>query len=110
MYRIFDAHNDLFEDVDEKRTRGLSRIIENHHAAQWKKGGCIGGFYPIWVDPDSVVYPEPPSRQALHILQHMQEELAQAEGAAVAATTLDQFRQAMDSGKHALLLGADGLS
>ncbi len=110
MYPIFDGHNDLFEDVHEKRARGLDRVIERFHVPQWKKGGCVGGFYPIWVDPEQTVYPEPPAQQAPKILRHMVQELAQAENGAVAATTLDQFHQAVDSGRHALILGAEGLS
>lgn len=110
MYPIFDGHNDLFEDVHEKRARGLDRIIERFHAPQWTQGGCIGGFYPIWVDPEQTVYPEPPARQAPQILLHMAQELTQAESAATAATTLDQFQEAAAQGKHALILGAEGLS
>lgn len=110
MYQIFDGHNDLFEDVDEKRARGLDRIMEQFHTPQWQKGGCIGGFYPVWVDPGSQVYPEPPAQQAQHILRHMREELAQAERVAQAVTTLAAFHEAVENGKHALFLGAEGLS
>ncbi len=104
---IFDAHSDLWEDVDEKRRRGLDDIIRRFHLRNWKTGQVSGGIYPIWVDPFGAA---PPAEQALSIIENMTRELKQAGGIVQAVTSAEQYIQAESNGIHAMFLGAEGLS
>ena len=110
MYRIFDAHSDLFEDIDEKRERSVPYIVRSLHMPKWQTGGCTGGFCPIWVDPDVVVYPMPVEEQFNRILMHMQEEFEETKDIFVPVTSCEQYESAVEQGKHAVFLGTEGLS
>ena len=110
MYKLFDAHSDLFEDVDEKRQRGLSQIIRTYHADKWTFGGCVGGFCPIWVDPFCEVYSMPVEEQACRILDHMNEELNECSDIACIVTDSSEYEAAVSSGRHAIFTGTEGLS
>lgn len=104
---IFDAHSDLWEDVDEKRRRGLDNIIRRFHLPNWKTGQISGGIYPIWVDPFGTA---PPAEQALSIIENMSRELKQAGSIVQVVTSAEQYIQAEANGRHAMFLGAEGLS
>ena len=110
MYRLFDAHSDLFEDVDEKRARGLDGIIRSFHAERWRTGGCAGGFCPIWVDPFCEVYTMPVEEQARRIIGHMNDEFAECGDYAVQVTDAASYEAAVREGKHAIFTGCEGLS
>ena len=104
---IFDAHSDLWEDVDEKRRRGLDNIIRRFHLPNWKTGQISGGIYPIWVDPFGTA---PPAEQALSIIENMSRELKQAGSIVQVVTSAEQYIEADANGRHAMFLGAEGLS
>ena len=104
---IFDAHSDLWEDVDEKRRRGLDNIIRRFHLPNWKTGQISGGIYPIWVDPFGTA---PPAEQALSIIENMSRELKQAGSIVQVVTSAEQYIEAEANGRHAMFLGAEGLS
>ena len=110
MYKLFDAHSDIFEDVDEKRARGLKNIIRDYHKDKWLAGGCVGGFYPVWVDPYCEVYSMPVEEQAERIIGHMKEELAVCTDEAVLVTSASEYEEAVSANKHAIFTGAEGLS
>ena len=110
MYKLFDAHSDLFEDVDEKRQRGLTQIIRTFHVGKWTAGGCIGGFCPIWVDPFCEVYSMPVEEQAQRILMHMNEELSECGDIACIVKDSSEYEAAVSSGRHAIITGTEGLS
>ena len=109
MPYIFDGHSDILEDVDEKRQRGLDRIIETCHAESWHRGDCRGGFCPIWVDPFETVYTMPVEAQAERIIAHMEAELAE-NLLAEAVGDYAEYCDALARGRHAMLLGSEGLS
>lgn len=110
MYKLFDAHSDLFEDVDEKRQRGLTQIIRTYHADKWATGGCIGGFCPIWVDPFCEVYSMPVEEQAKRILMHMDEEFSECRDIACMVRDSSEYTAAVSGGRHAIFTGTEGLS
>lgn len=110
MYTLFDAHSDLFEDVDEKRQRGLNQIIRTYHADKWSAGACAGGFCPIWVDPFCEVYSMPVEEQAQRILMHMDEEFSECGDIACIVRDSSEYAAAVSSGRHAVFTGTEGLS
>ena len=104
---IFDGHSDLWEDVDEKRRRGLRQVIRTVHQPRWEAGGVEGGFYPVWVDPEGML---PPVRQAESIFRQMAAELEECGDLVQVVRTAEEYSAAVRAGKHALILGAEGLS
>ncbi|MGI6211327.1 MAG: dipeptidase [Anaerovoracaceae bacterium] len=107
---IFDGHSDLWEDVYEKRLRGMTSIIPRFHMKKWKEGNVNGGFYPIWADPYRTVYPIPVKQQAHAIITSMQQEIKEDEQFVQVVRNLHEYQNALRLGKHALFLGSEGLS
>ena len=110
MYRLFDAHSDIFEDIDEKRERGLKEIIRKGHYDKWLAGGCVGGFGPVWVDPYCEVYNMPVREQASRIISHVRDELEECKDIAMIVTGREAYDAAVNSNKHAIFTGTEGLS
>ncbi len=104
---IFDGHSDLWEDVDEKRSRGMGHIINTIHAEKWRLGNIGGGFYPIWVDPESE---RDVKQQAYSILRNMSAELRECSEHVSAVRNYHEFQEAHKAGKYGIFLGAEGLS
>lgn len=109
MLRVFDGHSDLFEDVYEKRNRGMRDVIKQIHAPKWEKGYCKSGFCPIWADPFSEVYPLSVDEQYEGITAQMEAELLN-NPCAEAVTCSSEYLEAINAGRHAIILGAEGLS
>lgn len=110
MIRLFDGHSDIFEDVDEKHARGLDHILRDNHLWRWEKGGCVGGFCPIWVDAYQEVYPMPVKEQSERIIKHMLMDISECSDSVEVVKNSSEYFAAIDSGKHALFLGTEGLS
>ncbi len=107
MISIFDGHSDMWEDVDEKRNRGLTQIIASGHHPGWQKGKISGGFYPIWINPDETITHK---EQALRIISNMRRELSECTGIAKVVTSFSELKQCEKDGLHAIFLGAEALS
>ncbi|WP_066051277.1 dipeptidase [Robertmurraya korlensis] len=105
--KIFDAHSDIWENVDEKRARGLKDIIDTRHRDDWKKGEIFAGFYPIWVNPFSEV---PTHHQALRIIKNMAIEIQECKEHIKICTTYRDIVEAQNDNKHGIILGSEGLS
>lgn len=110
MYKLFDAHSDIMEDIDEKRERGLREVMRTIHLDRWRKGGCVGGFCPVWVDPFCEVYKMPVEEQVKRIILHMSEEFSESAAIAVHVTDAASYEEAVQNGKHAVFTGTEGLS
>lgn len=104
--QIFDGHSDLWMNVDIRRNKGERDIIENYHTERWKKGNVRGGFYPIFVDSYGAI---PVEKQAESIIVNLKKELELCP-AAEAVCNYSEYRRAINNGRHALILGAEGLS
>lgn len=106
MY-IFNAHTDICENIDEKRTRGQTRVISRCHVPFWKKGNITGGFYPTWINPDLDMEPEAQFRR---IREHLESDLAECREDVCPVASWKEYEMALAAGKHALFRGAEGLS
>ena len=105
--KIFDGHSDLWEDVDEKRRRGLRRIISSIHNKKWAAGSVEGGFYPIWVDPESKIDVR---TQAHSIIKNMCADLRECAEVVCVVRNISEYNEAIKKRKHAIFLGSEGLS
>jgi len=109
MIKVFDGHSDIFEDVYEKRIRGMHDVIDKVHAPKWQNGNCKGGFYPIWVDPFCDIYNIPVEKQFVEMCSQMEEELKH-NTSSIAVGNYEEYLKAINEGKHAIILGTEGLS
>lgn len=105
--KIFNGHMDLWEDVDEKRRRGLNHIINSFHMNEWNKGGICGGFYPVWINFE---LNESYEQQFFHIIENINLELKCSYDEIQVVRNYYELIKAIDSSKHAIILGTEGLS
>ena len=106
MY-IFDGHSDLWMDVDRSRNRGIQSVISDTHIDRWSKGHIKGGFYPIWVDPNSDVSVE---LQAKSLIKNMSDELKDSAKYMRLVCNSKEYETVLGENRQAVFIGAEGLS
>lgn len=104
---LFDIHGDIWTDVTEKRQKGLKNIIRDYHLERFKKGNMVGGIFVIWIDPP---HTSRPKERLIENIKAMSVELWESKDIIKVIYNSNDFYQAMDENKIAVLLGLEGLS
>lgn len=104
---IFDIHGDIWTDVTVKRQAGLKNIIKDYHLDRFKKGNMVGGIFIHWIDPP---HDKRPKERMLEIIKSMSVEIWENQDILKVIYDKDDFYQAVEDNKLAVLLGLEGLS
>ena len=104
---LFDIHSDLFMDVDNRRAGGSRSAISENHSERLKEGGVTGMFAPLFINPYQ-------SEELLHkkarsMFLSMSAELNDNRQIVAVAKCAQDFLDAAQEGKLALMLGSEGL-
>ena len=104
---LFDIHSDLFMDVDNRRAGGSRSVISENHSERLKEGGVTSMFTPLFINPYQ-------KEELLHKKAHsmflsMSAELNDNRQSVAVAKCAQDFLDAAQQGKLALMLGSEGL-
>ena len=104
---LFDIHSDLFMDVDNRRAGGSRSVISENHSERLKEGGVTSMFAPLFINPYQ-------KEELLHKKAHsmflsMSAELNDNRQSVAVAKCAQDFLDAAQQGKLALMLGSEGL-
>lgn len=102
----FDAHSDIWSDVTERRLRGETNILKNHHLDRLKKGGVEGSIFVIWVDPP---YTQDYVKRTQQIMDSVRAEIAECDEIRI-VHTYDEILKARADGKIYIINGIEGLA
>ena len=103
----FDAHSDIWTDVNIKTLAGETDIIRKHHLDRLKKGDIEGGIFVIWIDPP---YTDDPVKRTQQAFESMKKELEYCSDIAVICRNYDEIQKAKAEGKIYIVLGMEGIS
>lgn len=104
---LFDIHSDLFMDVDNRRAGGSRSAISENHSERLKEGGVTGMFAPLFINPyqsEELLH-----RKARSMFLSMSAELNDNRQIVAVAKCAQDFLDAAQEGKLALMLGSEGL-
>lgn len=104
---LFDIHSDLFMDVDNRRAGGSRSAISENHSERLKEGGVTGMFAPLFINPyqkEELLH-----KKARSMFLSMSAELNDNQGIVAVAKCAQDFLDAAQEGKLALMLGSEGL-
>lgn len=104
---LFDIHSDLFMDVDNRRTGGSRSAISENHSERLKEGGVTGMFAPLFINPyqkEELLH-----KKARSMFLSMSAELNDNRQIVAVAKCAQDFLDAAQEGKLALMLGSEGL-
>lgn len=104
---IFDIHGDIWTDVTIKRGLGRKNIIRNEHLHRFKEGSLYGGIFVIWADPP---YDKNPKARLIESIKAMSCELWESRDILKVIYSSDDFYDALNENKIAVMLGLEGLS
>lgn len=104
---LFDIHGDIWTDVTVKRQMGLKNIIRDYHLERFKKGNMVGGVFVIWIDPP---HDERPKERLIESIKAMNTEIWENQDILKIIYNRNDFYQAIEENKLAVLLGLEGLS
>ena len=104
---LFDIHSDLFMDVDNRRAGGSRSVISENHSERLKEGGVTSMFAPLFINP---YQKEELLRKKAHsMFLSMSAELNDNRQSVAVAKCAQDFLDAAQQGKLALMLGSEGL-
>jgi len=104
---LFDIHSDLFMDVDNRRAGGSRSAISENHSERLKEGGVTGMFAPLFINPyqkEELLH-----KKARSMFLSMSAELNDNRQIVAVAKCAQDFLDAAQEGKLALMLGSEGL-
>jgi len=107
---VIDCHSDVSVDVYRRRRAGESRVLSRIHAAAYKQGGVVasvctvGGDTPL-ADVDGG---EQPYRCTLALLEALEADVAESDGAFAIVTSADDINSCIAQGTFAILLAIEG--
>ncbi len=103
---LFDIHSDLFMDVDNRRVAGSRNAIAENHSERLKAGGVTSMLAPLFINPykKDVMH-----QKARSMFKSMCAELNDHKDSVVVAKCAQDFTDAEQQGKLALMLGSEGL-
>ena len=104
---LFDIHSDLFMDVDNRRAGGSRSAISENHSERLKEGGVTGMFAPLFINPyqkEELLH-----KKARSMFLNMSAELNDNRQIVAVAKCAQDFLDAAQEGKLALMLGSEGL-
>lgn len=104
---LFDIHGDIWTDVTIKRELGRKNIIRNEHLNRFNEGGLIGGIFVIWADPP---YDKNPKKRLIDSIKAMSCELWKSRDILKVIYDSDDFYEALNGNRLAVILGLEGLS
>jgi membrane dipeptidase len=103
---MIDAHFDLTYEVQNRRERGKTRVIENDYLQQIRDGGFDLIVSAIFIH--DYFLPEMGLRRALDQIACLHEEARESPGRFRLCTTVQQARQAREAGELAIFLSLEG--
>lgn len=105
--RVFDAHEDIWTHVAQRRLQGEKHVFRNRHLQSHKQGQVGGGIFVIWIDPP---HTESPMKRLETIAAEMQAEIKENEDILQIVRCYDDYANAIKQGKIAAVIGLEGLS
>lgn len=104
---IFDAHADIWTDVNLKRSEGKKDVFKNYHLDKFKKGDIKGGIFVIWIDPP---HDKDPRKRTLEVVENMSVEIMENQDIIHIVKEYDDIQSALSEDKLAVLIGLEGLA
>lgn len=104
---LLDIHGDIWTDVTIKRSLGKKNIIRNDHLEKFRKGNMVGGIFVIWADPPHDLKPK---ERLMESIKYMSQELWESQDILKVMYNTNDFHNAVEEKKLAVLLGLEGLS
>lgn len=104
MYKILDAHSDIWNDVVNRRMRGEKNVIVNHHLEKLRSGKIFSGIFVVWVDTPF----DNPAKRFWQTVHAMTEELEENKKVLRVVQHYDDFMTAESNGQFPIVLGLEG--
>lgn len=103
---IVDCHNDWLLLMERELSLGRVGSLERRFLPQFREGGIDVQVSPIYIDPEFV--PEGALRRTLLMIQHLKDEVSEAQGSAALCLTGADIDAAVAADKLALVLALEG--
>ncbi|MGD9569987.1 MAG: dipeptidase [Sedimentibacter sp.] len=104
---LFDIHGDIWTDVTAKREQGIKNVIRDYHLDRFKAGNMAGGIFVVWADPP---HDKTPRKRLLQSVKAMSMEINENKDIFKIIYSADDFYNAVNENKLAVLIGLEGLS
>lgn len=105
--RVFDAHEDIWTHIAQKRLAGERDVFRKYHLNNHKIGQVRGGIFVIWIDPP---FTEAPMARLETIVREMKNELVECGDILQIVKSYEDYEKALEKGLIGGLIGLEGLS
>ena len=105
--RVFDAHEDIWTHVAQKRLAGETHVFKNHHLENHIKGNVKSGIFVIWIDPP---FTENPIERLKVIVREMKAEIKESRDILQIVKSYDDYERALERDVIGAVIGLEGLS
>ncbi len=105
--RVFDAHEDIWTHIAQKRLAGEREVFKRYHLENHKKGSVKGGIFVIWIDPP---FTNNPLERLETISREMQAEILENQEIIQIVKTYEDYEKSLSLGQLGVVIGLEGLS
>jgi Zn-dependent dipeptidase, microsomal dipeptidase homolog len=103
----FDAHSDIWTDVNIKSLAGERDIIRKYHIDRLRKGEIEGSIFVVWVDPP---YTDDPKKRTAQAFEAIRKEAEDCADIAVICRNYAEIEKAKAEGRLYIIVGMEGIS
>lgn len=105
--RVFDAHEDIWTHVAQKRLAGETHVFETYHLENHLKGNVKSGIFVIWIDPP---FTENPMERLKVIVREMKAEIKESSEILQIVKSYEDYELALERDVIGAVIGLEGLS
>ncbi len=105
---VIDCHSDVSVDVYRRRAAGESAVLSRIHAPAYRKGGVVASVCTVGGDTPLLGDATRPYETALTLLEAVEADVAESDGAFAIATSAGEVRSLIARGVFAIVLAIEG--
>ncbi|GAU77809.1 dipeptidase [Fusibacter sp. 3D3] len=105
--RVFDAHEDIWTHVAQKRLIGETDVFKTYHLENHMKGNVKSGIFVIWIDPP---FTENPMERLKVIVREMKAEIKESREILQIVKSYEDYESALKRDVIGAVIGLEGLS